>query len=95
MTTIIQSGTEATVQVSYWIVDGTPDAEAVQLPPEDPRHYQYRGTKTALQTAVKLRPDIALGDEPARRAHKPARGSPRHLQAAERNAESDAAVLTG
>jgi len=60
VTTIIQSGSEATIQVSYWIVDGTPDAEAMQLPPEDPRHYQYRGTKTALQTAVKLRPDIAL-----------------------------------
>ena len=57
-TTMIRTGEEATVQISYWIFDGSPDAENMGVPYEDPTHYQI-SAKHSLQTAVKLKPDVA------------------------------------
>jgi hypothetical protein len=59
-TTVIQAETTATIQLSYWIVDGTPDSENNQVPYSDTRHYKVARTKHALQTAVQLRPDVAF-----------------------------------
>jgi hypothetical protein len=61
VTSVIQRPGDATLQVSYWIVDASPDAENNQLPYEDPKHYHnVFNVKHSLQTAVKLRPDVAL-----------------------------------
>ena len=61
VTSVIQAPADATLQVSFWIVDGSPDAENNNLPYEDPQHYQYsNNVKHTLQTAVKLKPDAAL-----------------------------------
>src|SRR5437870_60154 len=61
VTSVIRRPGDATLRLSYWIVDASPDAENDQLPYEDPQHYHYAfNVKHALQTAVKLRPDVAL-----------------------------------
>lgn len=58
-TTIISGGDDAAIQLSFWIVDGTPDFEDMTMAYGDTRRYEIL-TKTVMQTAVKLRPDIAL-----------------------------------
>ena len=61
VTSVIQTPADATLQVSFWIVDGSPDGEDNSLQYENPQHYQYTyGVKHTLQTAVKLKPDAAL-----------------------------------
>lgn len=61
VTSVLQTPADATLQLSFWIVDASPDAEDNRLPYEDPRHYHYTfPVKHALQTAVKLKPDVAL-----------------------------------
>jgi hypothetical protein len=56
---MITSENDATMQLSFWIVDGTPDFEDNSKPYENSDHYTIF-TKHLLQTAVKLRPNVAL-----------------------------------
>lgn len=59
VTSVIQRPGDATVQITYWIEDASPDAENIQIPYEHPEHYKVN-SKHEMQTSVKLRPDVAL-----------------------------------
>jgi hypothetical protein len=58
-TTVISSGDDAALQLSFWIVDGTPDFEDNTKAYQDTDRYEIL-TKHLMQTAVKLKPDVAL-----------------------------------
>jgi hypothetical protein len=55
---IIQTETDATLQISFWMTDATPDSENISVPYEDKRHFAIKG-KNVLQTSVKMKPDLA------------------------------------
>jgi hypothetical protein len=56
---MIRSVDDAAIQLSFWIVDGTPDFEDPSKSYDDVSRYEVL-TKHVIQTAVKLRPDVAL-----------------------------------
>ncbi|MDE2167467.1 MAG: hypothetical protein KGJ66_14155 [Alphaproteobacteria bacterium] len=59
VTSIMAQPADATLQITYWIVDGTPDVEDNSLPYGNVEHYKFKGVKHALQTAIQLRPNVA------------------------------------
>lgn len=58
-TTIMSQPPDASIQINFWNVDGTPDSENPNLPYSDKNRYTV-DSGTILRAAIRLRPDVAL-----------------------------------
>jgi len=58
-TTIMSQPPDVNIQVNFWNIDGTPEAENPDLPYGNRDRYAIN-SGTVLRAAIRLRPDIAL-----------------------------------
>jgi hypothetical protein len=58
-TTIMLRPPDASIQVNFWNVDGTPEAENPNLPYDNKDRYTIN-SGTVLRAAIRVRPDVAL-----------------------------------
>ena len=58
-TTIMSQPPDASIQVNFWNVDGTPETENPNLPYGNRERYTIN-SGTVLRAAIRVRPDVAL-----------------------------------